>query len=179
MVPMALFSEFYERHYSLIFATAERRLDSRHDAEEIATEAFRIAWQHHLKGNELSLPWLYRVVRNLIGNVYRSRSRGAALHEKLVADFNPTTQPDDSSSEVRDAIENLSPSYREVLVMTYWDELTAPEVSAILGVPATAVRARLVRARRALKAALECADGSRPAVGGSPVPDGEKVGIHE
>jgi len=179
VVPLALFSEFYERHYSLILSTAERRLDSLHDAEEITTEAFRIAWQHYLKGNDLSLPWLYRVVRNLIGNEYRSRSRKAALHEKLVADFNPTTQVYDSLAEVRDAIEDLSPSHREVLMMTYWEELTAPEVSGILAIPATSVRARLVRARRALKAALESAGGSYSEVGVRPVADEEEVKVHE
>ena len=179
MVPLALFSEFYERHYSLILSTAERRLDSLHDAEEIATEAFRIAWQHHIEGNEPTLSWLYRVVRNLIGNEYRSRSRRAALHEKLITDFNPKSQPDDSLAEVRDVIENLSPSHREVLMMTYWDELTAPEISAILGLPATAVRARLVRARRALKAALESSGRSRTEVGVRPVPEEEVVNVHE
>jgi len=38
--------------------------------------------------------------------------------------------------------------------MTYWERLTAREIAAVLNMNSAAVRARLMRARRMLRAAL-------------------------
>ncbi|MFD5225409.1 sigma factor [Microbacterium sp. NPDC058342] len=55
---MKKFSTFFRANYSLVVGVAERRLDSKQDAEEIATEAFHIAWQRYQAGEPLSVPWL-------------------------------------------------------------------------------------------------------------------------
>lgn len=152
---MTKFATFFTENYSLVVSVAEHRLGSLHDAEEIATEAFRVAWEHFKAGEQISVPWLYGVVRNLIGNEYRSRTRRGALQDRMREEFPRSAHAVDASySEIRDAVDRLPPEHREILVMTYWEELTAPEAAAVLAVSATAVRTRLMRARRALKAVL-------------------------
>ena len=149
------FSAFFEENYSLVLAVAEHRLASRHDAEEVATDTFRIAWERYSVGEALNVPWLYGVLRNVIGNEYRSRDRRSALREKIgeQAVFHG---PDDHDpyGDVREAVERLPVEHREILKMTYWEDLKGPEVAAVLGLSATAVRSRLLRARRLLKAEL-------------------------
>ncbi|MFP3481185.1 sigma-70 family RNA polymerase sigma factor, partial [Burkholderia sp. SIMBA_057] len=54
-----------------------------------------------------------------------------------------------------EAIENLAPKEREVLLLTYWDGLTAVEVAQLLTTSATAVRMRLHRARKELGRLLQ------------------------
>jgi RNA polymerase sigma-70 factor (ECF subfamily) len=66
----------------------------------------------------------------------------------------PRPDSEEQGANLRDAVDRLPEEHREVLVMTYWEDLTAPEVAAMLGVSATAVRSRLVRARRLLKTQL-------------------------
>ena len=152
---MRKFSKFFKENYSLVLTVAEHRLGSFHDAEEIATEAFRIAWASYTDGEDLSVPWLYGVVRNLIGNEYRSRDRRAALEHRVSGELmvgDPGTG--DLYSDVRDLVGRMPSDHREVLQMTYWDELSAPEVAAVLEITPVAVRARLTRARRALRALL-------------------------
>ncbi|MFT4156511.1 MAG: sigma-70 family RNA polymerase sigma factor [Microbacterium sp.] len=103
----------------------------------------------------LSVPWLYGVVRNLIGDEYRRRGRRAELQRQLNEDFAlriPVS--DDLYADVRDAVERLPQIHREVLKMTYWERLTAQEIAAVLNMNSAAVRARLMRARRMLRAAL-------------------------
>lgn len=152
---MRRFSTFFRANYSLVVGVAERRLDSKQDAEEIAAEAFHIAWQRYQEGEPLSVPWLYGVVRNLVGNEYRSRGRRAEMQRQLNEDFAlriPVS--DDLYADVRDAVERLPQMHREVLKMTYWELLTAREIAAVLDINSAAVRARLMRARRMLRAAL-------------------------
>ncbi|WP_394277873.1 RNA polymerase sigma factor [Luteococcus sp.] len=84
---MKRFSTFFRENYSFVVGVAERRLDSIQDAEEVATEAFHLAWQRYQAGEPLSVPWLYGVVRNLIGDEYRRRGRRAELQRQLYEDF--------------------------------------------------------------------------------------------
>lgn len=149
------FAAFFRANYSLVVSVAERRVDSRHDAEEIATEAFRVAWEHHQNGEKLTVAWLYGVVRNLVGNEYRSRQRRAALYERIGQELpRHPVMWDEPHAHLRDAVERLPEDQREILIMTYWDELTAPEIAGVLGLSPTAVRSRVLRARRLLKSIL-------------------------
>ncbi|MFT4157462.1 MAG: sigma factor [Microbacterium sp.] len=50
---MRKFSTFFRANYSLVVGVAERRLDSKADAEEVASEAFRLAWQRYEDGEAL------------------------------------------------------------------------------------------------------------------------------
>ncbi len=152
---MKRFSVFFEENYSLVVAVAANRLGSRQDGEEIATEAFRIVWEHYKSGETLSKPWLYGVVRNLVGTEYRRRARRADLAVRLDEDQElRTALVDDLYMDLRDAVERLPLAFREVIKMTYWDGLTSREIGDVLGIGAPAVRARLMRARRMLGAAL-------------------------
>lgn len=149
------YDEFFLANYSLVITVAEHRLDSRADAEEIASEAFRIVWQQYCDGKDLNVPWLYGIVRNLIGNEYRRRKRASALEERVT---NETVEVDDTLSDrresVREAIRSLSQPQRDLLKMAYWDELTPTEISEILGIPSSTVRVRLFRARHLVRDAL-------------------------
>lgn len=149
---MGEFTRFYEENHALVLGVAQRRLGSLEDAEDLASDAFRLAWARFEAGGELSVPWLYGVVRNLVGTAYRSRSRRSDLQRQINADYTTTqlnTGPEDSA-EVRDAVNRLPENYRHVVVMTYWEGLTAPEIAAILGTSPGAVRTRLTRAREQL-----------------------------
>ena len=66
---------FYRANYSLILTTCERRLSDRKAAEDATAEVFRVAWERATAGQELSLPWLYGVARNLVGREYRRTRR--------------------------------------------------------------------------------------------------------
>ncbi|MBY0689582.1 RNA polymerase sigma factor [Microbacterium marinilacus] len=148
----ALFSE----NWSLVVAVAEQRLGSRADGEEIAAAAFRIAWERRSKGEEVTMPWLYGVVRNLVGAEYRRRKR---QHELTARAGDHLEQPDpeteDAARDVRALVARLPAQHREVLRMAYWEDLSAQEIGEVLGLSPATVRVRLYRARRALKSLLE------------------------
>ena len=154
------FAAFYRQHYRLILTVAEQRLRGHTDAEDITAEVFRIAWKHAFEGNELSLPWVYQVLRNVIGNEYRRVGRAAQFLEDagplLVANLVESSSED--AIEVRAAMRQLSVDDREVLYMAYWEDLSGQEIAAILDCTSVTVRVRLMRARRKLKSILDRVD---------------------
>lgn len=159
---MSDFDAFFRENYSLVVGVAERRLNSLADAEEIAAAAFRVAWQHASAGEEITVPWLYGVVRNLVGNEYRRRTRQAALVDKIETTVQVDADPDDGDpGNLREVVASLPTKHREVIEMAYWDDLSAPEIAEVLGLSPGAVHARLSRAREALRQALAAAGGER------------------
>jgi RNA polymerase sigma-70 factor (ECF subfamily) len=151
----ARFAAIYRESYPLILLTCERRLNDRRAAEDATAEVFRIAWQRHAKGDELTLPWLYRVARNVVGNEYRRSRRARALDQKSRLMADPHTDPaNDPALQVRAALARLKPRQRELLFMAYWEDLTASEMAHVLGCSIPALWVRLNRARAALRAVL-------------------------
>lgn len=165
------FAVFYRRYYRLVLTIAEQRLSGSSDAEDITAEVFRIAWKHDADGHELSLPWLYQVLRNRIGSEYRRIHRNGRLVESastLLLTNIVTTPDDDDAAAVRQAINALPHDDRELIYMAYWEDLSGPEIAAILGCAAVTVRVRLLRARRKLKMILETADVRQEVESGRP-----------
>lgn len=147
---------FYDRHYRLVLTVAQQRLGGLTDAEDVTAEVFRIAWAHYQKSGEVSLPWVYQTLRNVIGNEYRRRRSAPILVDDPLA-LDDLTDPTDRLPEavmLRRALAELAESDREVLFMAYWEDLTTAEMSQILRCSTTAVRVRLFRARRRLQRRL-------------------------
>ena len=151
-----VFAHFYARHYRLVLTVAQQRLSGVADAEDVAAETFRITWAHHQSGGDLSLPWVYKVLRNIIGNEYQRVARSTELFSRiggLSGDSSYRMETADAL-DVRRALAGLRETAREILYMAYWEDLTRAEIASILGISTVTVRVRLLRARQTLKALL-------------------------
>jgi RNA polymerase sigma factor (sigma-70 family) len=146
----ARFAEFYRANYSLILTTCERRLSDHKAAEDAAAEVFRVAWERARTGEELTLPWLYVVARNLVGREYRRVKRTATQLFDPGATANDGFALSERALEVRAALSRLKPAQRELLFMAYWEDLTPDEMAEILGCRVPTLWVRLNRARKAL-----------------------------
>lgn len=62
---------------------------------------------------------------------------------------------DEESTVLHEALEHLPLDQRLVLELSYWEEMSGPEIAVALGVPANTVRSRLARARVALRETIE------------------------
>lgn len=148
------FRAFYRDHYGLILTVAEQRLDSRQAAEDATADTFHIAWRRYTDDNQvLALPWLYQILRNVIGTEYRRRARARRALEDL-GDESEADPQTDRRIDVRAALRRLPEREREVLFMAYWEDLTSEEMAGILGTSRGAVRVRLTRARAHLRSIL-------------------------
>jgi RNA polymerase sigma factor (sigma-70 family) len=148
----AAFAALVERNRSRVVAVAERLVGD--DAEDLVQEALLRAY---LGLSQLRDParfgaWLCGIAVNLA----KMRLRRRALETRLLSE--PATDGGPEELEVlrlvRDAIEVLPPGQRDVVVLHYVDGLSCDEIAALLGPSPGAVRVRLHRARRQLRAQL-------------------------
>jgi RNA polymerase sigma-70 factor (ECF subfamily) len=152
------------------------RLAGPNEAEDLAQEVFLKVGRglDDFRGESGFRTWIYRIARNAAIDRLRSRSAG----EDRLAEFR---ELDDSAGEgdilermesplptveriladkethgcLRRHVGLLPGSYREILDLSEWAELTNPEIAEKLGVSLDTVKIRLHRARKRLKETCE------------------------
>ena len=145
------FEAFYRENYNFILRFTERRIDSER-ALDVTAECFAIAWKKFDPAEPFPLPWLYQTARHLIGNAYRKRRRDEELLHRLTAEARSSGNED--SIDLSDALSKLTPKDREVLELTYWEELSAAEVGIVVGCSEAAAWKRISRAKESLRQVL-------------------------
>jgi RNA polymerase sigma factor (sigma-70 family) len=158
------FRRCFDEHWPAVCRSLARR-GAGAQTEDLAAEAFAIAWRKWRSVPDEPLPWLLRTALNLLANARRKDKRELPLDAADVsgaADGCPhgvvTTR--DSTRQILAALARLPATDREAIVLTAWDGLTAIQAAAVSGCSTGAFRVRLHRARTALKAEL----AARPSV---------------
>ncbi|HWI52786.1 MAG TPA: sigma-70 family RNA polymerase sigma factor [Symbiobacteriaceae bacterium] len=146
-------------------------LKDRHLAEDVAQEVFIKAYKHwdSFRGDSSAYTWLYKITVNLCRDKARSAWwRRLLPSEEPRATNSPagfeTPAPEDSPEEAalkgdqRDAlmaqVMKLPESYREAVVLFYYQDLSTVEIAEITGQNENTIKTRLFRARAMLKEML-------------------------
>lgn len=143
---MALHAEHFTRVYRYI----AYRINDQARAEELAADVFRIAWEKRLD-EQPGIGWLIATARNVLGNEYKGRRRREQLMERLVdeARIQGTVDDDGQRAAVAKVLARLKDRDREILMLSYWDDLTTVELAESLECSPSAAAVRLHRARKA------------------------------
>jgi RNA polymerase sigma factor (sigma-70 family) len=160
-----LMGVLYERHALAVFRYLARRAGPP-AAEDLLSEVFIIALsassrvEPHDSGS--ALPWLYGIALNVLRSHFRQRQQAQGVTRDLGMDWDAVDARLDARAErarLRAALNGLSESDRELLLLVAWEGLTHAEAAAALGISPVAARSRLHRARmRALKALQKLRD---------------------
>ena len=166
------FTAMYDTHRNQVWAYAAWLAD-RQLADDLVSDTFVVAWRRLRDVPDPALPWLLGVARNMVREHIRSAGRRGSLALELTdwADATATANPDDAVAtrvDVLRALAALPEKDREVLILTAWHELTPAETALVVGIAPTAVRVRLHRARKRLKATLETPSSQSPPTSVSP-----------
>jgi RNA polymerase sigma-70 factor (ECF subfamily) len=169
------FERMVRRYGGRLLVVARRIVGNDETARDVLQEAFLAAFRSMdgFAGTARLSTWLHRIVVNAALMKLRSRRRRPEESiEELLPRFDETGHFADAPSAweasvdrtferaetrvlVRQAIDELPPSYRTVLVLRDIEELDTDETAAMLGVSPNAVKTRLHRARQALRTLLE------------------------
>ena len=153
------FRILYSRYYSRVYAIAKGVVLDSEEAEDMAQEAFTLAFRNLRKFDRRSKfsTWLFRIAVNRSiqqARNTRGRKRLVPLDEGAEAvparAAEPTADP-----EIEAALERLQPLDRAVITLFYWDELSLNEIGDSLGCSANAAKTRLFRARERFREAYE------------------------
>ncbi|WP_277985774.1 RNA polymerase sigma factor [Microbacterium protaetiae] len=153
----------YDAHFIDVLRYVRRRVADRGHAEDIAAETFMVALAK-LTSTEAALPWLYATARNKVMQYYRSAARRRRAEQSLIDNSivaaNGISHIDRLA--VREALAGLGNREREVILLTYWDQLSAQEVATVLGCSTASVWTALSRGRGKLRQLL----GEESSLGG-------------
>jgi RNA polymerase sigma factor (sigma-70 family) len=146
------FESFFGRHNDDLFAALWLITRNRHEAEEIAQDAFLRVWERWDRVAQMDDPegYLYRTAMN----VFRNRFRRAALALKRLG---RGSLPDDHLEAVErrevlvQALSTLTPRERAAVVLTDVLGFTSEEAGKTLGIKPVTVRVLASRGRGRLQ----------------------------
>ncbi len=154
------FRHLVERYKDVLFGTAVLMTGNRAVSEEIVQEALLSAWRG-IGGFKSGRPFKPWVVRILVNEVLARQRRKAVptvpiSDTELAAVSSEDGEPEDFESRalVRQAISDLVPEQKQVVVLRYFAELSVPEVARAIGVREGTVKSRLHRALARLRESL-------------------------
>lgn len=150
----------------MIYRLAYAKTSNIHDAEDIMQEVFlryaKIGKEGKIfESEEHRKAWLLRVTVNCSKTALRSSWNKRRSHEELdenTPSSDLSMDKADTKLSIRKAVASLSEKYRIIIHLYYFEELSAKEVSDIVGVSENAVKTRLNRARNKLKEILKEVD---------------------
>ena len=146
------FERLFDAHLRAVSGYARRRAPAA-EADDVVAETFLVAWRRLDEVPVEAKPWLLGVARRVLANQRRAALRRAALTDRIAR--HPVAPPAADRPPVVRALSLLAERDREVLLLTAWDGLSSDEAAAVLGCSRTAMKVRLHRAKRRLRAALE------------------------
>lgn len=154
--------ELLDKYAALVYRLAFARIRSREGAEDVFQEVFLrlVSKRPRLDSEEHEKAWFCRVTINCANSYWRNpfRRRTQPLEEmgELAA------LPPEAGGALDACLDRLSPDLRVVIHLYYYEGYSTPEIAGLLKKSESAVRMRLMRARRQLRDFLE--EGGNPCV---------------
>ena len=153
------FRHLVERYKDPLYGTALLMTRNPALAEEHVQDALLLAWRG-IRGFQRGRPvkpWLIRILVNAVLGQQRKRSLPTVpLEESPPLEAPPgDVEAIEDRQVLRDALDQLSPEHRQVVVLRYFADLTVPEVARAAGVREGTVKSRLHRALRQMRELLD------------------------
>jgi len=155
---LAQFDPLYRQYVDQIYAYLYRRLLRKDSAEDLTSVTFMRALEkiHQYKSAKGPFAaWLYTIAKNALTDHFRTLRPHADIETvwDLSSDedveMNVKTQL--AKSEVREALQKLDASKREVVLLRLWEGLSYKEIAAITGKTETNCKVIFARAVEALR----------------------------
>lgn len=146
----------YDTHFDFAYRTAHRLGAPQAELEDVAHEAFEIAFQklsqfHH----GLFSTWLYRIVANVVAARLRKRRVREFFHGLWASDQEPVSDSLEDTvaarhtlGKVSEVMRKLSAQKREVFALHELEGLSHDEIATLIGCKVETVRSRLHYARK-------------------------------
>jgi RNA polymerase sigma-70 factor, ECF subfamily len=132
------------------------------DADDVLAETFAVAWRRLDAVPDPAIGWLIVTARNVISGRRRADRRRVELARLFAEQSDALGTGSDPGAEkvvvqrlgLLGALDSLSEREREALLLTAWDGLGHADAAIVARCTPRAFRARLMRARARLAAAL-------------------------
>lgn len=157
------FRLLWDRHRASLCRHCARVMGDHSLAEDLVNDVMSEVWRiaGSYAGRAQVGTWMFAILHNKMVSWMRKR-RESELPEdaaEIFADPRPSpsdlAETGDMARLLRELIGRLGPDHREVLMLTYYQEMPVAEIAFVLGIPENTVKTRLFYARQRLKAMLD------------------------
>ena len=142
------FGKLCRRYYAAMVAIGYSVLADHQLAEDAAQESFARALVslRKLKNQTRFAPWLAAICRNVAKDMVATKARQINTDDfsQVAKDYNLK----ESTRLIRQAIEHLPVSAKELVVLRYYNNLSYDEICSVLGISKATINGRLTRAKR-------------------------------
>ena len=149
------FEYLFTRYRDALMRLFEQRLEEKTMASDLLQETF-IKVYLHINDYSKSYTfgqWIYSIARNTLVDHLRRKSGDVLLDERFRAPLATTPSPEESviinqtRAHFYNALEELSPEYRQVIEMRFLEEYSYEEIAEKLGRPLNTIKTQIRRAR--------------------------------
>ena len=157
------FEKLYKAYQGRLFRYLLRMVGDTGAAEELTNDTMIAAWKaaSTFKGESRPSTWLFSIARNKALNSMRGKKPVMVEAETALAMAASSDSPERSVTRgsLRDtmklALQELSPEHREVMELTFYQELSYQEIAEIMECPVNTVKTRMFYAKKRLQEILE------------------------
>jgi RNA polymerase sigma-70 factor, ECF subfamily len=160
---LTAFDALVERYWRKLASVAGRFLDDPNEVDDAVQEALVRAFQRlqGFRGEASVQTWLIRIVVNICRNRHRSGWRRFVSLFDSPMEAGPATQDPQllaetalALEELGEAVQRLPERLRLPLVLHFYEDLSGPEIAAVLGWNESTVWSRIYAAYRELRKQL-------------------------
>ncbi len=159
------FGQLIDRYDQKLTRYCKKFFFNEHNIEDMVQEVFLKAYQNILSfhTDQKFSSWIYRIAHNSFVNALRKKLRNPLYFFDFDSFISHPVYEDQTKNEIDrkemreildKGLKRLKPSYREILILFYVEDLEYKEIGDILHIPMGTVGIRLSRAKAQLKKVL-------------------------
>ena len=153
------FETLIDRYQRPIYNLALRFAASREDAEDIVQTVFVKVYEklNTYDPKHKFFSWLYKIAVNESINQLNRKKNVEQFHEDLHSGYQVQDEPQQDhelTKKIDNALLELKPDYRIVVILNHFQDMTYREIGYILNIHENKVKSRLFSARKKLRSIL-------------------------
>jgi RNA polymerase sigma-70 factor (ECF subfamily) len=159
--PRLDFASVYEEHFAFVWRSLRRLGVASAQLDDASQDVFLVVYRRldDFEGRSSVKTWIFGIVLKIVRTYKRTAARKPTepLEEDIAALASLAEELTDAARAARlmhSLLDELDDAPRAVFILSELEEMTAPEISAALGVNLNTVYSRLRAARRDFDAAL-------------------------
>lgn len=149
----AVISEILTTDYAMFYRIAYSYVRNEVDAQDIVQEsAYKAIYNaKKLKKPEYARTWICRIVINEAISFFRKRQK----EQTEPMDKELAGQETEDMTDLRQAIERLSPEEKTVIILRFFEDMKLEEIAVVCEESVSTIKSRLYRTLKKLKLDLE------------------------
>lgn len=156
--------QFYQRFSGVVYQFSMRTVANAADAAEVLNEVMLDVWRRadSFHGNSQVRTWLLSITRNKSIDLLRRKRPTQSLDDTDLVEegddrceLSFITELKEQGTQVRSCMDKLKDTHRQVVYLTFFEELSYTDIAEVMAIPSGTVKTRMMHAKQQLLKCLQ------------------------